>query len=235
MYTVGPSIQPLVIVGEGWTQQFGFINVSYYRGEPTVGVLYFYNKDGQPWKLALKRYGTVDHVNINLRSGQMLTLETEVSYARQDLGWAHFDISDNIDEWGIYRAYTVFRKQQSGQPDLMTSVPFVDGLEDEWIIPFDNEDGKYPGIGLVNSGGTTTKFVLQALDADGNLLKQIERSVGPRCLDWFSLVGENTELALKRGQIRVTGGFFSSAAFTLQFTPNGAFTGLPIVHTYGIH
>lgn len=234
-YTIGPSVQPLIIVGEGWSQQFNIINVDYYDGDPTVGILYFYRKDGQPWKVPLKGYGLVDHVNINVRSGRMIVLETEVSYGQQELGWAYFDLSDRTKEWGIYRAYAVFRKQQSGQPDLMTSVPFVDGLEDEWVIPFDNEDGKYPGIALVNSGETTTKFLLEITDCDGNLLKVIQRSVGPLSLDWFSLVHENTDLAMKRGQIRITGGLFSSAVLTLQFTPNGAFTGIPIVHTYGMH
>src|SRR5216683_5975054 len=121
----------MVILGEGWTQQFVFINVSYYTAEPTVGTLSFFTKDGQPWRIPIKSRGTVDHVSLNLRPGQMLMLETEVMTGSQALGWAAFDLSDNTNEWGIYHAYTIYRKQTAGQPDLMTSVPFVDGLEDE--------------------------------------------------------------------------------------------------------
>ena len=143
-YTIGPSVQPMVITGEGWSQQFVFINVSYYSPEPTIGTLTFYTKDGQPWRLPIKGRGIVDHIDLNIRPGQMVMLETEVLTTPQSLGWAQFDLSRNTDEWGIYRAYTVYRKQTVGQPDLMTSTPFVDGLEDEWIIPFDNEGGNTP-------------------------------------------------------------------------------------------
>jgi hypothetical protein len=47
-------------------------------------------------------------------------------------------------------------------------------------------------------------------------------------------VDEYPELAGIDGQIKVTGGFLASAAVTLQFAPNGAFTAIPVVHTYGI-
>ena len=235
-YTIGPSVQPLVIIGEGWSQQFTFVNVDYFSGGmPTVGTFSFYTRDGQPWKVPLKGRGSIDQVGINLRPGQMLTLETEVFSYPQQLGWAYFDLSRDINQWGIYHAFTVYRNQAQSRPDLMTSIPFVDGLEDEWIIPFDNEGNKYPGIGLVNSSSfQTTTFTLAVLDADGNPIKTITKSVGPRRLAWFSLVDENPDLALKRGQIKVSGGLFSSAVFTLQFAPNGAFTALPVVHTFGM-
>ena len=108
-YTVGPSVQPLVIVGEGWGQQFTFINVDYYTGDPTVGTFSFYTKDGTPWKIPLKNLGTVDHLSINLGSGQMITFETEVSFGSQQLGWAKLDLSNNTKQWGIYHAVTVVR------------------------------------------------------------------------------------------------------------------------------
>ena len=234
-YTIGPSVQPMIIVGEGWTQQFTFVNVSYYAAQPTVGTLSFYTQDGKPWKISLKNLGTVDHVAINLSSGQMLTIETVISAQPQQLGWASFDLSSNINQWGLYHAFTVYRKQMQGQPDLMTSVGFADGLEDEWIIPFDNTGGKYPGIALVNSNPVqTTTFSFQVFDTTGNAVKTFTKVVQPHCLAWFSLVGENPDLASLAGQIKVRGGFLSSAVFTLQFTPNGAFTALPIVQTYGM-
>ena len=93
-YIVGPSVQPMVIIGEGWTQQFTFINADYYQGgESTNGTLKFFTKDGKPWKVPLQRLGTTDHVDINLKPGQMLILDTEVSWAPQQLGWAYFELS----------------------------------------------------------------------------------------------------------------------------------------------
>ncbi len=233
-YTVGPSIQPLIIIGEGWSQQLTIINVSYYQGgEPTVGTVRFYTQGGKPWSIPLKGIGSVDHVDVNLASGQMMVLDTEVSFGAQQLGWALFDLSSNVNQWGIYHAFTVFRKQTAGAPDLMTSVPFVDALEDEWIIPFDNRDGQYPGIGIVSTRSSPTQYTLDVYDTNGALKKTITKTVNPSSLLWFSLVGENPDLAGFAGQIKMRGGLFSSAVFTLRFAGNGAFTGVPLVHTFG--
>jgi hypothetical protein len=226
----------MIIIGEGWQQKIVVVNVDYYSQKPTVGTLHFYTKDGKPWKLPLQGYGPTDHVDINLNPGQMISLETVVSSDPQSLGWASFDLVSNTNQWGIYHAYTVYRKQTPGQPDLMTSVPLVDGLEDEWVIPFDNTDGKYPGIALVNtSSSSTTTFSLKVYDPNGILIKTISKTVKPLCLEWFSLLAENPDLANKQGQIRVTGGLFSSATFSLQFASNGAFTAVPVVHSYGMN
>jgi hypothetical protein len=235
-YTVGPSILPMIIIGEGWQQKITIINVSYYSPEPTVGTLHFYTKDGKPWQVPLKDYGSTDHVDINLNPGQMIVLETEVSSNAQSLGWASFDLVSSTKQWGIYHAYTEYRKQTPGQPDLMTSVPLVDGLEGNWIIPFDNTGGKYPGIGLVNTSKySATSFTLGVYDLQGNLIKTITKSVKPLCLEWFSLLAENPDLAEIQGQIKVTGGLLNSAPFTLQFAPNGAYTAIPVVHSFGMN
>jgi hypothetical protein len=234
-YTIGSSIQPMVIYGEGWSQRFTIINVDYYNaGEPTIGTLRFYTRDGQPWRIPLKGIGTTDQVPVNLRSGQMMSVETEVSSQSQQLGWAYLVLSSNTDEWGLYHAFTTYRKQTPGAPDLMTSVPFVDDLEDEWIIPFDNTGAKYPGIGLLNAGSTEDSFMLEVYDTAGTLRKVIKKTVAPRNFHWFSLLAEHPDLTDLVGQIKVHGSGSRSAAFTLQFAPSGAFTALPIVHTYGM-
>ena len=231
---MGPATQPLVIIGEGWSQQFIFTNTSYAGMQATVGALKFWTKDGRAWKVPLKNQGSLDYVTISLGPGKTVILETEVSWGQQQLGWASFALGYDANQQGPYHAFSVFRKQVAGQPDLMTSVPFVGGDENEWIVPFDNEDGKYPGIGLVNKYQfSSTVIELEVVDLNGMILKHIRKTVGPMSLAWFSLVGENPELASKRGLMRIKGGT-SSAAFTLQFAPNGAFTALPVVHTYGI-
>lgn len=233
-YTIGPSLQPLVIHGEGWTQQFTIVNVDYYQGgEPTVGTVRFFTANGDPWRLPIKGRGAVDGFLVNLHSGQMLTFETELSFQPQQLGWMQFALSSNIDEWGIYHAFTTFRKQAADRPDLMTSASLVDDLEDEWIIALDTTEGKYPGIALVNGDAAERAFRLEVFDAAGTLRKTIDRRVRPRGMAWFSLIGENHDLADISGQIKIATTGFRSGAFALQFTPNGAFTAIPIVHTYG--
>jgi hypothetical protein len=236
-YTVGPSVQPLIIIGEGWSQQFVIVNVDYYDGAPTVGTLSFFTADGNPWMLPLQGLGSVDHVAVNLSSGQMMMLQTQVSFGPQQLGWASFDLAQDTNQWGIYNAYTIFRNQQSGRPDLMTTAGFVEGLQDEWILPFDNTGGKYPGIGVVNTGSLSQSetYTLRVYDLSDSLLKTIVKTVQPFSLTWFSLIDENPDLVERRGQIKVTGGFLDSAVFTLQFTPNGAFTNVPITSTFGLN
>jgi hypothetical protein len=228
-YTIGPSVQPMIIIGEGWSQKFTVINTDYYSGDPTVGTLRFYTSAGRPWLLPLRDRTAVDHIDFNLKSGEMLTFETVVSNNAQTLGWALLDLVSDTNNWGLYHAFTVYRKQTAGQPDLMTSVAFVDGLEDEWIIPFDNTGGKYPGVAIVNTSSTsTTSFVLNVVDTTGKTLRTFTKRVSPLNLAWFSLVAEYPELAAAQGQIKMTGGLFSSAVLTLEFAPNGAFAALEL-------
>ena len=235
-YTVGPSVQPLVIIGEGWTQQFVIVNVDYYEKTPTVGTLSFFTADGKPWKIPLVGLGNVSQVPVNLGSGQMMILETQLFTSPQQLGWANLDISLAPGQNGIYNAYTIFRNQQNGRPDLLANANFVDGLEDNWILPFDNTQGKYPGIGIVNTNpfGAVERYTLRVYDLSGVLLKTITKTVPAMSLDWFSLLAENPDLAERRGQIKVTGGFADSAVFSLQFTLNAAFTDVPVISTFGL-
>jgi hypothetical protein len=232
-YTIGDSVQPLVIIGEGWSQTFTIVNVDYYEGgEPTNGTLRFYDTQGQPWRIPIKGQGMVDWVPVNLASGQMVAFETEVSFEYQQLGWARLELPDS-DARGIYHAYTVFRKQQSGQADLMTAVPFVDDIEDELIIPFDTREGKYPGLSLVNTWTSEDTITVRAYDSAGGIRAEFSKTVPAQGMVWFSLLGEFPQLAGFEGQLKVLGGTFT-AAFSLQFTPNGAFTAVPMVHTYGL-
>ncbi|MEI9813596.1 MAG: hypothetical protein WDO18_13540 [Acidobacteriota bacterium] len=113
--TYGSSMQPMVIYGEGWTQQFTFINVDYYQsGQPTVGTLRFFTNKGEAWKLPIKGLGLVDRVPINHNSGGMIIIETEISQAPQQLGWAYFLMSSLPGERGDYHAYSAYLKQTSG-------------------------------------------------------------------------------------------------------------------------
>jgi hypothetical protein len=198
-----------VIIGEGWSQQFVIVNVSYYDPEPTIGTLSFYTRDGQPWRLPIKDRGNVDRLDVNLKPRQMLVLETEVLDSPQVLGWLHFTLSRIRMNGVLYHAYTVHRKQTPQRPDLMTSVSFADGLEDDWIVPFDTNDGKYPGIAVVNSDTSRVAFTFMVYDADdrtGDGMKVFNRSVAGRSLLWFNLLQGHRELAGKRGQIKIIGG-----------------------------
>ena len=99
----------------------------------------------------------------------------------------------------------------------------------------DNRDGKFPGIGLVNTDIDAATFTLRAYDTAGVLRKTVTRLVGARNLDWFSLLADYPDLAGFAGQLKIHGeGNYTSGAFTLLFTPNGAFMALPVVHAYDV-
>jgi len=235
-YTIGPSVQPLVIIGEGWTQQLVIVNVDYYEKSSTVATLSFFTSTGQPWRIPLQGLGSVSQVPVSLAPGQMMVLETQLFTTPQQLGWANLDVNLATGQNGLYEAYTIFRNQQTGRPDLLTTASFVDALEDNWVLPFDDTQGRFPGIGIVNTNsfGLVETYTLKVYDVSGPLIKTITKIVQPMALDWFALVSENPELAERRGQIKITGGFLDSAVFSLQFTPNGAFTNIPVTSTFGI-
>jgi hypothetical protein len=65
------------------------------------------------------------------------------------------------------------------------------------------------------------------------LLPRFEYRRATSLLQATTLLAENPELAGMAGQIKITGGLYRSALFTLQFAPTGAFTALPVVHTFG--
>ncbi|MEI9813595.1 MAG: hypothetical protein WDO18_13535 [Acidobacteriota bacterium] len=114
-------------------------------------------------------------------------------------------------------------------------MPFINDDEEEFIIPFDNRDGKFPGIGLVNADAEGQLFTLRAYDLNGVLRKTVTRQVGARNLDWFSLIADYPDLAGFAGQLKIHAeGSYTTGAFTLLFTPSGAFMALPVVHTYDV-
>jgi hypothetical protein len=86
----------------------------------------------------------------------------------------------------------------------------------------------------VNAGSRPDTFTLDVYDATGTLRKTFKKTVAARNLHWFSLLAEHPDLAGISGQIRLHTPGFRAAALSLQFASHGAFTALPMVHTYGM-
>lgn len=226
--TYSTQVVPLIIAGEGWSQKLVISNVD--ESDSAVGTIRFFRADGRPWTLPLKDKGAETVQLINLQPGQTLVLETEAKETSQELGWAYVDLSSG--GLGDIFGQSIFRKQTSGRPDLMTSTPFALYAYDRLHIFFDNLGSKYAGVGIVlvdtcqfGCQDETVKIRFRKLD--GSVIAEKTKTYKEGTLNWFSLSAEFPEVIEQIGTMEVepSAPFASRfAGFSLQFAPNGAFT-----------
>jgi hypothetical protein len=216
---------PLVIIGEGWSQQFIINNVD-DEGNSLVGELRFYQQNGDPWAIDVVGQGTTDRVFVTLRPGQMFLAETVVKNQGQILGFAKLET--DCCAWHV--GQTLYRKQTAGRPDLMTSMPLPEESFYSTTIPFDNRDGKYAGVGVVNAESCFTFSCSEDLlyifrDQNGSEIRRVNRSQRNWSLTWFSLSADFPELAGRIGTVEVrsatTGDFVSLVGFPFSSHQTG--------------
>ncbi len=219
---------PLVIIGEGWSQQIAIQNLD--EEESIAGTLKFFTAEGEPWQVNLTGRGTSDTFFVTLLPGQLAVYETVVAFHPQVLGYAHID----VDCCPRSLVQTIFRRQEANRPDLMTSLPIDDASLRSVHIMFDNRGGKYAGVGILTTGpcysfSCETVMDLVFRDEMGNVLLQQQRTQRNGTLWWFSLSAEFPQVAGILGSLEVNSGdpdteYVSAVGFSLQFAPNGAFT-----------
>jgi hypothetical protein len=227
------QVVPLVILGDGWNQKIILQNVDTSRS--AVGTIRFFTQDGAPRQIALKDRGpATDTYLFNLSVGQTVIFETLVDNASLRLGWALIEQSSS----GVATmlGQTIFRKQNIGSPDFMTS--HVLGHEGFYrmVAYFDNTDGKYTGMGILTpnlfcsvSCATLAAAELRVTvrDLAGNPISQKTINQKPGVLYWMNLGVDFPETAGRVGTFTVEVIQFASAnvtGFSLEFAPNGAFT-----------
>ena len=228
--TTYEQIVPLVIIGEGWSQSIVIQNVD--DETPAVGIMTFYTRLGEPWQVDLEGQGKTDRVLINLNPGQAMVVKTVEYFHYQELGWAHIDL--DLDGLGDILCQTLYRKRQEARPDLMTSVVLSRSAYDRMSLYFDNTDGKYAGVGILHSDlcswcGDKPEFRIRITDLSGNQIAETTRALDYGELWWLSLVYDFPETIGKRGILHaepVEEYSGKVSGFSLQFTPNGAFTAI---------
>ena len=200
--------------------------------EAVTGTIKFFTAQGEPWDVDLVDRGAGNTFFITLLPGQMAIYETAVRFDPQLLGYAHID----ADCCPSATIQTIFRRQESGRPDLMTSLPIGDeGLRSVRLM-VDNRGGKFAGVGILNTDSCFS-FSCESLldvtfrDAQGNVVMQDQRTQKHGSLWWFSLSAEYPQLAGQLGTLEVKSGdpedeFVRVVGFSLQFAPNGAFTAI---------
>jgi len=219
---------PLVIIGEGWSQQIVIHNVD--EEEAVTGTLKFFTAQGDPWEVELEGHGTADTFFVTLLPNQIVAYETVAKFHPQILGYAQID-TDCCPRSIIQ---TIFRRQEEDRPDLMTSL----AIEEESLravrIPFDNRGGKFAGVGILNTEPCFSFQCEMAMDlvfrdAQGNVILEDRKTLRNKTLWWFSLSSEYPEVVGMLGTLEVKSGdpeseFLNAVGFSLQFAPNGAFT-----------
>lgn len=220
---------PLVIIGEGWSQQIVIQNID--EEESVTGTLKFFTAQGDPWQVDLiDGRGRSDTFFVTLLPRQMAIYETAVRFNPQTLGYAHID-GDCCPRTLVQ---TIFRRQESGRPDLMTSLAVEDDTVRSVHLMFDNRDGKFAGVGILNTD-TCFSFSCEQIydivfrDENGNTFHRASRTQRNETLWWFSLDAEFPQVRGRLGTMEVKSGdpdseFIRAVGFSLQFAPNGAFT-----------
>lgn len=214
---------PLVIIGEGWSQQFILQNVG---SRTATGTIRFWAQDGSPWEVELVGRGTRSTFPISLLPDEIVILETKVEFHGQLLGTATVGFSEGDRTTG----QTIFRRQEDDRPDFITSFPLGEGTlrVGKLRIPFDNRDGKYAGVGLFHLGLVDRRLRIRLRDAEGLVFHEEVVAQAFRTLWWFSLSAQYPQSNGRIGTLEVTDAdgldFLFISGFSLQFTPNGAFT-----------
>ena len=224
---------PLVIIGEGWSQQFIIQNVD--DEEAATGTIQFFTSEGEPWEVEILGQGKRDTFFINLFPDQIAHLETKVEFHGQILGFAKIDMGCCPSTV----AQTIFRRQAAGRPDLITSTPISGSAFRKVRIPFDNRGGKFAGVGILNTescfsfNGCESKLRIRLRDADGAIFHEEVVTQRNQSLRWFSLSADYPQTGGRLGSLEVVDGddsgdfdFIDAVGFSLQFTPNGAFTSI---------
>ena len=227
--TYSTQVVPLIILGEGWNQKIVLQNVD--TSARSIGTIRFFTKDGAPWQITLKdRGGASDTFLFNLGVGQTTIFETLVDNSAQRLGWAL--IEQTSSGLGDLLGQTIFRKQNIGSPDFMTSHVLGDDGFERMAVYFDNTDGKYTGMGILTSEGCSFSCNARTLrvtvrDLAGNTISQKTITQKPDVLYWMNLGVDFPETIGRAGTfvVEVTQSFSTNlTGFSLQFAPNGAFT-----------
>jgi hypothetical protein len=224
-----PCYQPLVIIGEGWSQRFVIQNVGEYKKIPFKGTLRFFTQLGQPWSIDIVGRGQVSSIPLDIPVFGSLTIETVVMQFRQQLGWAMIQVEEDLDDRNYIHAQTIFRRQEPGRPDLMTAAPMSDIFTDDSVMYFDNTEGKSTGLAVLNSriGSTSSlNFTMTFYGEDGQPFHRVTRQFRSGEMWWIDMANQFPATANRKGQVVIQGGFGDSQAFSLQFTPNGAFTAI---------
>jgi len=219
---------PLVIIGEGWSQQIVIHNVD--DEEAVTGTLNFFDAFGDPWDVNLVEQGRGDTFFVTLLPNQIAVYETVVSFGVQILGYAYIDL--NCCPRSMIQ--TIFRRQEANRPDLMTSFPIGEDSFESVQIMFDNRGGKFAGVGILTTGfcfSFSCETVMDVIlrDANGNVIVQERRTQQNGTLWWFSLSVEYPQVRGMVGSLEVKSDdpdsdFIRAVGFSLQFAPNGAFT-----------
>jgi hypothetical protein len=199
-----------------------------------TGTVRFFDQTGAPLAVNIKVLGLTKSVPFHLVAGNSTVIETVVSSAPLQLGWAYVELSTG--SYADIFGQTLYRKQYPGMPDFMCSLPFG-GLGFEKQTPISTtQNGNFTGMGILAAEAcdvypysckTSVPLLVTVRDINGTIISQKTINQMPGSLRWMNLATDFPETAGRVGTFEV--GVVNAYSATLnsvsiQFAANGAFT-----------
>lgn len=204
------KIIPMIIVGDGWSQRIVLQNVDKWS---TVSRLQVFTKDGDPFPIEIRGFGTASSFTLNIQPGNTLVLDLPAKYEPQKLGWAYFEqytTGPSGDYSGIGDTFgqLIFRKQTPGLPDFMCSMILSDRGYDKLTAFFDNTGVNYTGMGILTSSTpspSTSPLSLRVTvrDIAGTVISQKTITQKRATLYWMNLGVDFPETVGRMGTFEV--------------------------------
>ncbi|HKD05181.1 MAG TPA: hypothetical protein VKB79_04685 [Bryobacteraceae bacterium] len=223
---------PLLTIGDGWSQKFVLQNVD--GSAPALGFIKFYDQTGAPLAVNIKGLGLTTAVPISIVAGNSMVVETVLSSAPLQIGWASVALSSGGT--GDLFGQTLYRKQYPGLPDFMCSLPFgAEGFE-KTTTYFDNTNGNITGMGILAAQScdsspyackSSVPLQVTVRDISGTIISQKTISQMPGSLRWMNLATDFPETAGRVGtfEVAVVNAYSVTLnSVSIQFAGNGAFT-----------
>jgi hypothetical protein len=202
--------------GDQWTTSFAIVNLDTTEASYTLN---FYANDGTPLTLNIVGIGSVSTVTRPLAVSGSDVLQTSGGPVLNQ-GWARLTSSQKVG------AQAIFKYHVAGGADYEAAVP-IDLASQSFTIAFDNSNGYFTGVAVVNTDNTNPAVVVATFhNATGEQIVTGTVATLPP-LGHVSLL-LNQSFPTTAGQTGTV--FFTCVSFCsitglgLRFDPSGPFT-----------
>jgi hypothetical protein len=228
------SAIPHIAVNGGWNTEMIFVNSN---NVPVNAQVNFIAGDGTPWDIPVLPPGvtkaeTVNTVAISIPANARTVVQTAGNPATVVVGgWAQVVTPLPIT------AFAEFGQPLNGQASngLTEAVAYSCGGSTSETVPFDNTNGQYFGVALVNPANIPATVTVTVFDPSGTQQQQTNLSTmlpaGGHTQFLLSDVipaTSGTGGTVPTGTVMLTSSVGNLDVTPLQFNSNGSFTSIPV-------
>ncbi len=210
-----------IAAGDGWTTTVTVVNTSSFAEPVTV---WFWGNDGSPLTLNIIGLGAYPGCSFQLPPNGVGSAQVTGPLDQVQQGYATV-VGRTVG------GNAIFRWQVAGKPDFESSVPITPSVQ-ELVLPFDNTNGFYMGVAVVNTSIDTSFVQMVIRDVAGNVISTPHFANVPHqsflLKDLYpetdGIVGTIKFVAFSDGD--GTPPIATISAIALRFNPTGPFTTL---------